>query len=428
MTRVPDATTPGAGPPDDTLTHHTVMHDPPALAGRPGDGQPAAAEQSLIRAAAELAAGARGPAADWDRTGGLPDSVREELAATGLLGADLPVRYGGAGLGPAALGEAAAHLGGACSALRGLLTVQGMVAAALARWGTREQRADWLPRLASGELTAGFAATEQGAGSALGAVETRIDDPGDGADIEVTGRKKWITFGAVADVFLVLGKSRGRPATVLVEADRTGVSREPVTGQLGMRAARIAHVTFDAVRVPGDHLVAQPGLGLSHVAATALDHGRFTVAWGCVGMAEACVADAAAHAATRSQGGVPLAGHQLVRSLLARCAVDTAGARELARRAAEFRAAGPGRGVTETIVAKYAAAAAAASVSRDTVQILGSAGCEPDSRPGRHFRDAKVMEIIEGAQHVSELHIADRLLRQFGAPPASGTPSPGEPA
>ncbi|MER8069959.1 acyl-CoA dehydrogenase family protein [Streptomyces sp. NPDC094034] len=428
MTRVPDTTPPGAGPPDDTPTHHTLMHDPPALAGSPGDGEPAAPERSLIRAAAELAAGARGPAADWDRSGGLPDSVRKDMAAAGLLGADLPRRYGGAGLGPAALGEAAAHLGGACSALRGLLTVQGMVAAALARWGTREQRADWLPRLASGELTAGFAATEQAAGSALGAVETRVDDPGGGGDIEVSGHKKWITFGAVADVFLVLGKSRGKPATVLVEADRTGVSREPVTGQLGMRAARIAHVTFDAVRVPRDHLVAPPGLGLSHVAATALDHGRFTVAWGCVGMAEACVADAATHAATRTQGGVPLADHQLVRSLLARCAVDTAGARELARRAAQFRAPGPGRGVTETIVAKYAAAAAAASVSRDTVQILGSAGCEPDSRPGRHFRDAKVMEIIEGAQHVSELHIADRLLRQFGAPPASGTRGPGESA
>ncbi|WP_326812873.1 acyl-CoA/acyl-ACP dehydrogenase [Streptomyces scopuliridis] len=421
MTRVPDAAPPGAGPPDDTL-----MHDPPAAGGGPGDGQLDAVERSLVRTAAEFAAGASGPAADWDRTGGLPDSVRKDMAAAGLLGADLPRRYGGAGLDPAALGEVAAHLGGVCSALRGLLTVQGMVAAALARWGTREQRADWLPRLASGELTAGFAATEQAAGSALGAVETRIDDLGDGADIEVSGRKKWITFGAVADVFLVLGKSRGKPATVLVEADRTGVSREPVTGQLGMRAARIAHVTFDAVRVPRSRLVAPPGLGLSHVAATALDHGRFTVAWGCVGMAEACVADAAKHAATRSQGGVPLADHQLVRSLLARCAVDTAGARELARRAAEFRAPGPGRGVTETIVAKYAAAAAAASVSRHTVQILGSAGCEPDSRPGRHFRDAKVMEIIEGAQHVSELHIADRLLRQFGAPAVTGTRHPGE--
>jgi alkylation response protein AidB-like acyl-CoA dehydrogenase len=199
-----------------------------------------------------------------------------------------------------------------------------------------------------------------------------------------------------------------------------------VNGQLGMRAARIAHLSFDGVRVPRRQLVAPPGLGLSHVVGTALDHGRFTVAWGCVGMAEACVEDAATHAAVRRQGGIPLGDHQLVRSLLARAAVDAAGARALARRAAEARAPGPGCGAPETLMAKYAAAAAAATASRDAVQVLGSAGCTPDSRAGRHFRDAKVMEIIEGAQQVSELHIADRLLRRFGDA-ARGTDRPAGP-
>lgn len=368
---------------------------------------------AAVAAAAELAAEADGSAAAWDSAGRLPVPVRRRMAEAGLFAPDVAPEYGGAGLGPAELGEAAATLGGVCSALRGLLTVQGMVAAALARWGTRAQRADWLPALTSGALTAGFAATEQGAGSALGEVGTRIEESGPG-HLTVTGHKKWITFGEDADVLLVLGTLDGRPATVLVEADRGGVTREPVRGQLGMRAAGIAHVTFDRTRVPRDRLVAPPGAGLSHVAATALDHGRYTVAWGCVGMAEACLADAAAHAASRRQGAERLADHQLVRSLLARAAVRTAGARELAARAGRSRAPGPGRGVTETIVAKYAAAEAAADTSRDAVQILGSAGCEPDSRCGRHFRDAKVMEIIEGAQQVSELHIAERLLRRHG--------------
>ncbi|MEU4985669.1 acyl-CoA dehydrogenase family protein [Streptomyces sp. NPDC021969] len=376
----------------------------------------------LSRVADDMAAAARAGAARWDQDGGLPDSVRAEFAASGLLAADLPERYGGAGLDPLALGEITARIGGECSALRGLLTVQGMVAAALLRWGTAEQRADWLPRLAGGELTAGFAATEQAAGSALGAVETRIeasDRPGR-RELVVSGRKRWVTFGAVADVFLVLGTYGGRPAAVLVDADRAGVEREPVNGQLGMRAARIAHLSFDRVRVPRCRLVAPPGLGLTHVVGTALDHGRFTVAWGCVGMTEACVEDAATHAATRRQQGIPLGDHQLVRSLLAGAAVDAAGARELARRAAEARAPGPGRGVPETLMAKYAAAAAAARAGRDAVQVLGSAGCAPDSRAGRHFRDAKVMEIIEGAQQVSELHIAEQVLRRFGGA-ADGT-------
>ncbi|SCK17592.1 Acyl-CoA dehydrogenase [Streptomyces sp. WMMB 714] len=374
---------------------------------------------STVAAAARLAADVAPHAARWDREGALPAAARKEVAAAGLLAPDLPGRYGGLDASPVELGEICAHLGGVCSALRGLVTVQSMVAAALNRWGTREQRARWLPQLASGELIAGFAATEDAAGSALAEVGTRIEDAGDGEHVTVTGRKKWITFGQDAQVLLVLGKDRGRPSAVLVETDRDGVSREPVGGQLGMRAAQIAHVGMDAVRVPRGNLVAPAGLGLSHVAAAALDHGRFTVAWGCVGMAEACVADAAAHAAARVQGEAVLAGHQAVRSLLARAAVETAGARELALRAARFRAEAAPGAVTETIVAKYAAAAAAASASRDAVQVLGSAGCEPDSRAGRHFRDAKVMEIIEGAQQVAEQHIAEQLLRR------SGTPLPG---
>ncbi|MFF3174654.1 acyl-CoA dehydrogenase family protein [Streptomyces sp. NPDC057900] len=385
--------------------------------GGPGAATVDSPSPDLFRAAEDVAAEARARASRWDQDGGLPDTVRREFAASGLLAADLPVRYGGAGLGPLALGEITARIGGECSALRGLLTVQGMVAAALLRWGTAEQRDDWLPRLAGGELTAGFAVTEQSAGSALGAVETRIEAPGGSGsqEVVVSGRKRWITFGEVADVFLVLGRYGGKPAAVLVDADRAGVEREPVRGQLGMRAARIAHLSFDGVRVPRTRLIAPPGLGLSHVVGTALDHGRFTVGWGCVGMAEACVEEAATHAASRRQGGALLGDHQLVRSMLARAAVDAAGARELARRAAEARAPGPGHGVPETLMAKYAAAAAAATASRDAVQVLGSAGCAPDSRAGRHFRDAKVMEIIEGAPQVAELQIAERLLRRFGA-------------
>lgn len=370
---------------------------------------------ALVTTAAELAAAVREPAGEWDREGKVPPNALRELARTGLLAADLPAHYGGGDLTPGQLGEVAAHLGGVCSALRGLLTVQSMVAAALLRWGTREQRAHWLPQLADGTLTAGFAATEDGAGSALGEVRTEIEESADGATLTVTGAKKWITFGQSADILLVLGRCAGRPTTVLVETDRPGVRREPVQGQLGMRAAGIAHITLDAVRVPVGQRVGPPGAGLSHIAATALDHGRYTVAWGCVGMAEACVADAAAHAATRVQGDVPLGRHQSVGALLARTAVRTAAARELAAAAGRARTGGPGHGVTETIMAKYAAAAACAAAGSDAVQILGSAGCAPDSRAGRHYRDAKIMEIIEGAQEVAESHIAAHLLRRFGA-------------
>ncbi|MGW6270290.1 acyl-CoA dehydrogenase family protein [Streptomyces sp. NPDC055060] len=369
----------------------------------------------------------RDEAAAWDLHGGVPERTVRDMAGAGLLGLDVPQRYGGGGATPLELGELCARLGSVCSALRGLVTVQGMVAATLARWGSAAQRADWLPRLAAGEQLAGFAATEQEAGSDLSAVGTRISAEGD--TVTVTGVKRWVTFGELATVCLVLGQLDGRPATVLVETDRPGVTREPVNGQLGLRAARIAHLRFDAVRVPKDHLVAPAGFGLSHVAATALDHGRFTVGWGCVGMAETCLGDAIAHTAGRTQASVALAEHQVVRSALARAAVETEAARELCRAAARLRRERDPEAISRTVMAKYAAARAAASVSRQAVQLMGSAGCAPDSRAGRFFRDAQVMRIIEGSDEVSELHIAEHLLRGAAAtahdvPAGEGSPRP----
>ncbi|MGC7102155.1 acyl-CoA dehydrogenase family protein [Amycolatopsis lurida] len=348
-------------------------------------------------------------AAGWDERGELPSEVRRAVAGAGWFGTDVAAEHGGRGGTQVELGELCAEVGGSCGSVRALITVQGMVAAALARWGTAAQRAHWLPALAAGEQLAGFAATEAGAGTELSGVDTRIERTGGG--FTVTGEKRWITFGRTASVFLVLGKLDGKPATVLVEAERAGVGVEPVRGQLGLRAAMIAHARFDRVRIPAGNLVAPPGFGLSHVAATALDHGRFTVAWGCAGMAATCVADAAAHTARRQQGGVPLADHQLVRSMLARMSVDATAARQLCLAAAHARDAGEPGAVAATVMAKYAAARAAASASQDAVQLLGSAGCAPDSRAGRFFRDAKVMQIIEGSDQVAELHIAEHLLR-----------------
>lgn len=338
-------------------------------------------------------------AALWDLSGGFPVHVVKQLASHDWLGGT-----------PLALGEFCAEVGAVCSSLRGLVTVQAMVSAALSRWGTAAQRSHWLPRLAAGEEIAGFAATEANAGTDLSAVATTIEAGPDG--LTVSGEKRWVTCGGIATLLLVLGVLDGKPATVLVETDRAAVHLDPVQDQLGMRAAHIAHVRLDQVRVPRENLVAPPGFGLSHVVATALDHGRFTVAWGCVGMAEACLRDAAEHATTRLQAGIPLSDHQLVRSMLARAAVDTDNARLSCIAAAQSRLDGAPNAIARTVMAKYTASRAAAAVSADAVQILGSAGIAPDSRAGRFYRDAKVMQIIEGADQVSELHIADHVLRE----------------
>ncbi|MFG1840359.1 acyl-CoA dehydrogenase family protein [Micromonospora sp. NPDC049175] len=366
-------------------------------------------DDAVVAEATDFADTVRSAAAGWDRTGALPSAVVAEAGAAGLLARDLPRRYGGAGASPEALGEATARIGAVCSSLRALLTVQGMVAAALARWGSADQRERWLPALATGARVAGFAATEEGAGTELSAVATSIEPVGD--SVRVTGRKQWVTFGATADLLLVIGRLGGAPAAVLVEGDRPGLRREPVRGQLGLRAAQVAHLDLDGVRVPRSHLVAPAGFGLSHVAGTALDHGRYTVAWGCVGMARACQRAATGHAVDRTQGEVRLADHQVVRAMLGRGHVAVTAAEQLCRHAARLRAARDPDAVAGTVLAKYAASRAAAQVSRDAVQVHGAAGCDADSLVGRFLRDATVMRIIEGSDEVSELHLADHAIR-----------------
>lgn len=375
-----------------------------------------------------LLADLRSRADDWDGAQELPVGLVRDLGAAGVLAADLPARHGGQSLTPPALGALCARLGGVCTAVRSLITVQGMVAAALLRWGTDEQRARLLPALASGEQVAGLAATEEGAGTELGAVAAVLRRDGNDR-LLLHGAKRWVTFGATADVFLVLARLDGRAATVLVEADRPGTSREPVRGQLGLRAAHVAHVRFDGVRVPARNLVAPPGFGLSHVVGTALDHGRFTVAWGCTGLAQACLDLAAEHTATRAQGGVLLSDHQAVRARLGRALAAVGGARELCVRAASSRLDGAPAALADTVVAKYAAARAAAEVSQEAVQLLGAAGCAAQSPVGRFFRDARVLQIIEGAESVTEIRMGDFALRGF-APrqPAAGQATPRQAA
>ncbi|QQQ73741.1 acyl-CoA dehydrogenase family protein [Saccharothrix sp. 6-C] len=345
----------------------------------------------------------RADAGGWDRSGGVPAEVVRAVAEAGFLAADVPVRYGGRGWSPTEVGRLCEDFGGVCSALRALVTVQGMVAAAVLRWGDAEQRDRWLPALTSGGVVAGFAATEAGAGSDLAAVSTSLDGG------LLRGRKLWVTFGAVADVFLVLASSAGRPVAVLVEAGQPGVSVEPVSGQLGLRAARIAHVGFDGV--PVAEVLAPPGFGLSHVVGTALDHGRFTVAWGCAGMAAACLERAVEHVKTRVQGGVPLSSHPAVRAVLGRCLVEVRAARRLCAHATASRERGDPEALAETVLAKYGAARAASVVAEHAVRLHGAAGIAPDSAVGRFHRDAAVMRVIEGADEVAEQHLGGYALR-----------------
>ena len=349
------------------------------------------------------------PLADrHDREQRLDPSVIRELAAQRLLAAELAPELNGRGMDPIALGLVMEELGRTCSSVRSLATVHGMVAHTIARWGSRAQRDEWLPRFGNGESLAALAVTEPGAGSDLAGVQTRAVRAGD--DLVVSGDKRWTTCGQIADAFLVLAASDAGPIALLVRRDTPGLAIEPIRDMLGTRGSMLAALSLRECRVPATASIGRPGTGLSWIIATALDHGRFTVAWGAVGIAQACLEASLRHAMTRRQFGAPLVEHQLVRRMLSEMTASTRAARLLCLHAARLRQARHSDSIAETSLAKHVAARTAMQVAHDAVQIHGALGCSADSAVERHFRDAKIMEIIEGSNEMHQLHIADLAL------------------
>jgi glutaryl-CoA dehydrogenase (non-decarboxylating) len=343
-------------------------------------------------------------AAGWDREARMPDGAICELRRRGYLGAHLPRELGGAGVDAVTYGLLTEEIGKGCSSLRSLLTVHDMVSAAVLRWGSSALKAEVMPRLARAELLAALALSEPNVGSDAASVETEAERDGDA--YVLSGRKRWITFGMTADVFLVLARCGGQLAAFLVPAAAPGLAREPLSGVVGTRAARLAELTLNRCRIGADRLVGRVGFGFSHVVATALDHGRYSVAWGALGIAQACLDACLDYTATRRQFGKPLAGHQLVQRKLTEMIVNTRAARLLCLHAGYRRSLGAPDAATETLIAKYFASRAAVRAANDAVQLHGANGLSQDYPVERYLRDAKVTEIIEGSTQIQQIAIA----------------------
>ncbi|GLY70031.1 acyl-CoA dehydrogenase family protein [Amycolatopsis taiwanensis] len=348
-------------------------------------------------------------AGEWDRTGLLPREVVAELAGKGLLCPQVPTDYGGLAFTAAAAGEFTAHVGSLCGSLRSLMTSQGMAAWTVQRFGNEEQRAAYLSRLTSGE-TAGVAFSEPAAGSDLAAMTTRIETDGD--TVVVDGHKVWVTGAAYADLLVVFGRYAGGAAAVLVPANAPGVRVERVPDPLGCRAAGHADVWLESVRLPADSLLGA-GLPLSFVVTSVLSHGRLSVAWGCVGILRACLAATARHASTREQFGRRLADHQLVARHLAELLVAEQAATRVCEHASRCWDANTPELVSAAILAKHLAAGNAASSAAAAVQVLGSAGARDGGVVARAYRDAKLMEIIEGSSEICQLALAEQALANW---------------
>ncbi|MER8903903.1 acyl-CoA dehydrogenase family protein [Mesorhizobium sp. M0772] len=323
-----------------------------------------------------------------------------ELQRAGLFGMNLSDAQGGLALGPIAIGLYHEALGQASSAVRSILTVHGMVCEALNRWGSAEQRARWCVSLAHGDAIAAFALTEDGAGSDVTAIGAAAVDGG--SYYRLTGRKLWVTGGQLAKVFLVLAKCEGEDVALLVERDTPGLDVEPVSAMLGLRGAMLGNLNFRDCAVPRSQRIGATGLTVGGVIATALDFGRYTVAWGAVGIGRACLEQSMDYAETRSQGGKLLRDHQLVSALLADMIVGVRAASLLCLHAGRLRETKDPQALWETAAAKYFAASMAAAVASSAVQIFGARGCSSDHPAQRHYRDAKILEIIEGSTQIQQ--------------------------
>ena len=350
-------------------------------------------------------------AASFDREQRIPRELIQALARHHYLGGNIPAINGGGGTDSLTYGLMTQEIGRGCSSVRSLVTVHDMVAQAIARWGAKQQKANWLTKLASGESLAAFALTEPNVGSDARQVATaavRQDN-----SFVLNGEKKWITGGQIADVFLVFAQCEGQPAAFLVERDTPGLFIDPISDVLGTRASMLAALRLNDCRVPAENLVGKIGFGFSHVGSVALDHGRYSVAWGCVGIIQACLEACLQYVNERRQFGSLLRDHQLIRRMISDMATNVRAARLMCMHAGRLRDAGDPSAAVETQIAKYFASCAAAKTASDAVQIHGANGCSADYPVARHYRDAKVMEIIEGSNEIQQLTIADHVYHGF---------------
>ncbi len=345
------------------------------------------------------------PHADaFDREQRIPEELIMLIAQTGYFGLIVPEQYGGKAGDMITYGLLCEEMGRGSASLLSLITVHGMVAQAILRWGSSAVKERWLRKLAAGEVIGAFALTEPNVGSDAKSVET-IAVKKDG-EFVLNGTKRWTSFGQRADLFLIIAQCEGKPTAFLLKKDTPGLSLEPIKDTFGFRAAMMAELTMNNCHITEDNLVGRIGFGVTHVATHALDYGRYTVGWGCVGLGRACLEASLSYTAQRVQFGTYLRKHQLIQHMITDMIVSVTAARLLCLNAGYLKDAGDPRTGMETSIAKYFASTMVVKAALDTVQIHGANGISNDYPVQRYLRDAKVMEIIEGSSQMQQIIIA----------------------
>jgi short/branched chain acyl-CoA dehydrogenase len=373
-------------------------------------------QEALRHMVREFAAAEIAPhAAEWDRDHSFPVEVVQQMGELGLFGIPFPEQYGGGGADLTTLCVAIEELAYADQSVAVTLEAGvGLGANPIFRFGTEEQRQQWLPDLCAGRKLAAFGLTEPDAGSDAGATRTTATLDQATGEWVIDGEKAFITNSGTPITSLVTVAARTGPArdvsTIVVPAGTPGFEVQPPYRKLGWHASDTHGLTFTGCRVPEANLLGQPGRGVAQFLSV-LDEGRIAIAAMAVGVIRCCLDESVRYAQERQTFGRPIGANQAVAFKCSDLAVMAESASLLTYQAAWLRDTGrPFR--RAAAMAKLHATEAAVSATRIATQIFGGYGFVDETLVARQYRDAKILEIGEGTSEIQRLVIA----RELGLP------------
>ncbi len=358
-------------------------------------------------------------AAEIDAKLEFPWDLKDLLAQQDLLGTCFAEEYGGTNLDGVSQVILAEEIARADATTSLIPIVQKLGALPIMIAGTDEQKRRYFPRLASGEWLIAFALTEAAAGSDV--ASNRMRARRDGDDYILSGSKRFITHGSIANVITAFaltdpdaGGRKGMSAFI-VETDTPGFSSPRIEHKMGIRGSPTAELNFDDVRVPARNRLGEEGDGFKIAMAT-LDISRLGVAAQAIGIAQGAIDAAVAYAADRRQFGQRVVDFEAIQFMLADMTAQTEAARQLVYAAAARVDAGVRDMPYWTSSAKLIAGDTAMKVTTDAVQVLGGYGYISEYPVERMMRDAKITQLYEGTQQIQRLVVARQLLARSGVP------------
>ena len=341
---------------------------------------------------------------DWFEAGILPREIMPELGKLGVLGMHL-TGYGCAGTGSIAYGVACRELEACDSGVRSATSVQGSLAMfPIWRYGSEEQKTEWLPRMAAGEAVGCFGLTEPDSGSDPGSMQTSARR--DGTDWIVSGTKMWITNGSIADIAVVWAGTADGIRGFLVPRGTRGFTTRDIHKKLSLRASITSELHLDEVRLPADAVL--PGVTGLKGPLSCLTEARFGIAWGVTGAARTCLESAIEYAITREQFGKPIGAFQLTQAKLSWMAADLYRSQLLALHLGRLKEAGSLTPV-QVSVAKMTNVRSAIDIARQARTVLGASGVTLEYPPIRHASNLEAVLTYEGTEEIHTLAIGQAL-------------------